>query len=205
MPNGLEPCLAFHFLDELLLCLVGGHSRNTFQGFTVFFLHSSAGHLFGCELFFPFCQIQVSLLNLTLPLIYQTDSLLKGLVPLHGTSFCSGNLSHLGLLLLLDLGFRLQYKVFRLQLRFFNNVIRLVLGVLHSLACLFPFFRLLGSTQRATDQLKDPNPKQPSNESCHYIDNHRVQNWLTPLQSRNEKHLASQSRLETRLLIDGPE
>src|SRR6266850_1516930 len=136
MPNGLEPRLAFHFLNELLLRLVGRHPRDAFQRSTMLLLHSSTSRFLGRQLLITLRQLQISLLKLTIPLVYRADSFLEGLISLHHTLFCDDELGHFGLLLLLEFRFRLQHKVFRFELRFFDDIVSLPLGVLRDLTYL---------------------------------------------------------------------
>src|SRR5205807_5569835 len=116
MPNGLEPRLAFHFLNKLLLRLVGSHPRDAFQCPTMLLLHSSTSRLLSRQLLFPLRQLEISLLSLTITLVYCTDPFLEGLISLDHTLLCDGELGHLGLLLLLELRFRLQHKILRFKL-----------------------------------------------------------------------------------------
>ena len=136
MPNGLEPRLAFHFLNKLLLRLVGSHPRDAFQCPTMLLLHSSTSRLLSHQLLFPLRQLQISLLSLTITLVYCTNPFLEGLISLDHTLFCDGELGHLGLLLLLELRFRLQHKILRFKLRFFDDIVSLTLGILRDLAYL---------------------------------------------------------------------
>src|SRR3970040_2689085 len=100
MPNGLEPRLAFHFLNELLLRLVGCHPRDAFQRLMMLLFHASTCRLLGRQLLLPLRQLQISLLNLTFPLVYRTDPFLEGLISLDQTFFYNGELGHFVLLLL---------------------------------------------------------------------------------------------------------
>src|SRR5438477_13091476 len=109
MPKGLEPRLAFHFLNKLLLRLVGSHPRDAFQRPTMFRIHSSTSSLLSHQFFFPLRQLQISLLSLTITLVYRTDPFLEGPIPLDDALFCVGDLGHLGLAHLPELRFRRQH------------------------------------------------------------------------------------------------
>src|SRR5215510_14556607 len=150
MPNGLKSRLAFHFLNELLLRLVGRDPRNALQSLAMLLLDSSTSRFLDQQFLLPLRQFQVSPLGLAIPLLNRTNSLLDGLVPIKQSLFHIRELGQLDLLLLLQFLFRPKQKVFGLQLCFLDDILRLPLSVLYNLAGLLLFLGLLSNARYAT-------------------------------------------------------
>ncbi|MCG3768207.1 MAG: hypothetical protein JW394_0310 [Nitrospira sp.] len=79
-PDRFQPRLTFHFMDELLLRLVGGHPRDALQRLTMLLLRSRAGRFLDRQLLFPLHQIQVPFLKIAIPLVDYADPFFSGLV-----------------------------------------------------------------------------------------------------------------------------
>ncbi len=136
-PGGIQTCLTFHFLQQVLLRLVGGHSRHAFQRLAMFFFSLRAGQFLRRQLLLPPCQFLLALLRVDVALIQNADPLVDRFLSQHKTLLDRGQFRQLGFLFLFRLRFGLKNKILGFKLGFFDDIFRFALGILHDVASLF--------------------------------------------------------------------